>query len=260
MIDPTALAGFTTQQWLAMLAVALAAGLAHGFVGIGFPMFATPVLGLLFGWKAAVGLLVLPTWLVTAAAVWAFRRHADPREALRTYWPLVAAMPFGLYAGVAALHALPPAPLMLGMAAVLVAYLVLDALGRTRWPWARAHPTLLALPFGLAAGLSEGALNVAGPVLLVYFLLVDLPVATTIALLGWIFLLGKTVQAVLMAQRGAFDGAVLQAVLPLAAAGTLAYFAGLRLRGRFDPARYRGWLKATLAVMAAGLVLRVLAG
>ena len=87
-----------------------------------------------------------------------------------------------------------------------------------------------------------------------------LPVATTIAVLGWLFFAGKSVQAVLMAQRGAFDATVLAAALPLAAAGTAGVFAGLRLRARFDPSRYRGWLKATLAAVAAWLVLRVALG
>ncbi len=53
---------------------------------------------------------------------------------------------------------------------------------------------------------------------------------------------------------------MLEAALPIAAVGVAFYFAGLRLRQRADPARYRGWLKATLALMAAGLVLRVAIG
>jgi NADH:ubiquinone oxidoreductase subunit 6 (subunit J) len=53
---------------------------------------------------------------------------------------------------------------------------------------------------------------------------------------------------------------VLQATLPVGAVGVAFYFAGLSLRQRADPARYRGWLKATLALMAAGLVLRVAIG
>ena len=259
MPDPTVLA-LGAPQWAAMLAIALAAGLTHGFIGIGFPLLATPLFGVLFGWKTAITLLVLPTWIVTLATVFAYRGHVDLRGALRAYWPLLAAMPLGMLAGVHALHAVRADALMLTMAAMLAGYLLLDRLGRTDLPWARAHPTWLAAPFGLVAGFSEGALNVAGPVLLVFFLLVDLPVAATIAVLGWLFLAGKTLQSVLMAQRGAFDAVALSAVLPLAAAGTAGFFAGLRLRARFDPSRYRGWLKATLGAMAAWLVVRVASG
>jgi uncharacterized membrane protein YfcA len=238
----TAAQGLPASQWATMVAIALAAGLMHGFVGLGFP------------------LLVLPTWLVTVATVWAYRGQADLRAALREYWPLVVLMPVGLYAGVHALHAARADVLMLLMAAVMIVYLLLDRLGHTDLPWARAHPTLLAVPFGALAGFCEGALNVAGPTLLIYFLLLDLQVGSIIALLNALFLLGKTVQSLLMAQRGAFDATALQAVLPLAASGIAGYFSGLWLRGRFDPARYRGWLKATLALMSVGLVARVLSG
>ena len=251
---------FPASQWAAMLAIALASGMMHGFVGIGFPLLATPLFGLLYGWKSAVALLVLPTWFVTLATLWAFRGQADLRAAARTFWPLAALMPFGLVAGVHALHQVRADALMLLMAAVMAAYLLLDRLGRTDLPAARAHPTLLAAPFGLAAGFCEGALNVAGPTLLIYFLLLEMPVASIIAVMNWLFLAGKTVQSLLMAQRGAFDAAVLAAVVPIASVGVTGYFAGLRLRRRFDPSRYRGWLKATLALMAVGLVLRVAVG
>ena len=256
----TAIAGFDAVQWAAMLVIAAASGLTHGFVGVGFPLVATPLFGLMFGWRSAVALLVLPTWIVTACALWAFRGEADLRAALRRYWPLAAALPFGLAAGVQALHRVDARWLMLLMAAVMVAYLVLDRLGRTDLPALRAHPTAFAVPFGLAAGFCEGSVNVAGPVLLIYFLLLDVPVGTIIALVSWLFLLGKTVQAVLMAQHGAFDAPALAAVLPLALAGAAGYAAGLWLRRRVDPSRYRGWLKATLAAMAAALVARVATG
>jgi len=259
MIDP-ALTGFTATHWVAMVGIASVAGLAHGFVGIGFPLFATPLFGLMFGWTTAVSVLVLPTWAVCVVALWAFGSRIDRRDALRTYWPLLATMPLGLAAGVHALHVVPADRLMLLMAAVMVVFLLLDRLGRTDLPAARAHPSLLAVPFGFAAGFCEGSLNVAGPLLLIYFLLLDIPVAATIALLNLLFLVGKSIQALLMAQRGALGALALQALVPVAAAGITGYLIGLRLRSRFDPSRYRTWLKVTLALMAAALLLRVAAG
>jgi uncharacterized protein len=256
----TLAAGFTAHHWIAMLAIAALSGLMHGFVGIGFPLFATPLFGLLFGFKLAVALLVLPTWIVTLCTVYAFRGQAKLRDAARLYWPLALMLPLGLYAGVWALHALDAAVLMLIMASVLCVYLLLDWFGHSDMPAARRHPTLLAVPFGLAAGFCEGAINVAGPVLLIYFLVLDMPIAALIAVLNWLFLFGKSVQAVFMAERGAFGPLAFQAFVPLALTGSIAYFVGLSLRQRFNPSRYRGWLKATLALMAAGLLIRVASG
>lgn len=252
--------GLSLMQGLAMLVIALTAGAVHGFVGIGFPLIATPLFGLMFGWRMAVALLVLPTLLVTLGPLWAFWGQGNVREAVRRYWPLGAMLPIGLWVGVAALHTVPASVLMLLMAAVLIVYLLLDRMGHTDLPWVRAHPTLLAVPFGLMAGFSEGALNVAGPILLIYFLLLDLPVAAILATMNGLFLAGKSIQAVLMARQGAFDAPVLAAVLPLATLGLAGYAVGFALRRRADPSRYRGWLKVTLALIAVGLVLRVLAG
>jgi uncharacterized protein len=259
MPDPQFFA-FTVEHWAAMLAIAAFAGFAHGFVGLGFPLLATPLLGLLFGFKAAVALLVLPTLVVSLCSTWAFRRELRLRSALSIYWPLPVLIPVGVWLGVWALFVLDAAVLMILMAAVMLTYLALDWLGHAGGPGLRSRPTALAVPFALAAGFAEGAINISGPTLLIYFLVLDLPVAAMIALLNWMFVLGKSVQAVLMYGRDAFGPATWQALLPLSVAGSMAYFTGLACRRRFDPSRYRGWLKATLALVAVGLVLRVVTG
>lgn len=254
------LEGFTALQWTAMLAIAALSGLVHGFVGVGFPLLATPLFALMFGFQLAVVLLVLPTLAMTLCTLYAFHGSVRLREVLRVYWPLPVMMPIGLVAGVWALFALDAAVLMLLMAAVIVGYLLMDWLGRVETAPLRRAPTAWALPFGLFAGFCEGAINVAGPTLLIYFLLLEMPVASIIATMNYLFLLGKSVQALLLAQRGVLTGAVLQVAVPLAVAGALAYASGLALRRRFDPSRYRAWLKWTLAAVAAVLVLRVLSG
>ena len=50
---------FSDLQWTAMLVIGMGAGLIHGFVGIGFPLIATPLFALLFGFQRAVPILVL---------------------------------------------------------------------------------------------------------------------------------------------------------------------------------------------------------
>jgi hypothetical protein len=96
--------------------------------------------------------------------------------------------------------------------------------------------------------------------LLIYFLLLELPVAAIIAVINWLFVLGKSAQSLLMYQHGALGPLSWQVLVPLAVAGGGCYFIGLALRARFDPSRYRGWLKATLGVMAVALLVRVAAG
>jgi uncharacterized membrane protein YfcA len=178
--------------------------------------------------------MVLPTWVVTVVSVWMFRRQVDPRRVLRDYWVLVPAMLLGLVLGVQALQSVDPAWLMLLMSGVMVAFLLLDRVGATEHPGLRAHPVLLTLAFGLFAGFCE--------------------------MLSGVFFLGKTVQALLMAHADAFDARAMQVLVPIALIGSASYLAGLRLRARVDPAHYRTGLKAFLAVMAVGMIARVMLG
>lgn len=251
---------FTLLQWTLMLVIGLVSGLIHGFVGIGFPLIATPLFALMFSFQRAVPMLVPPTLLLVVCTFIAFGRAIPPREALARYWPLLLMSPLGILAGTKALFALDPNALMIMLAAIMGIYLYLDWRGRNRVALLDRHPTAFAFPFGLAAGFCEGAVNVSGPMLLIYFLLLDLEATVIIAVMNYLFLLGKLVQSGALAARGALDAAVWQAAIPLGLVGATTFFVGVRLRSRFDPSRYRGWLKATLAFMALMLIFRVSTG
>jgi uncharacterized protein len=251
---------FTLLHWTLMLAIALLSGLVHGFVGIGFPLIATPLFALMFSFQRAVPMLVLPTLVLVACTFVAFGKAISPRAAFHRYWPLLLMSPVGIVLGTRLLFAVDQDLLMMTLAGVMGLYLYLDWRGRNRVDLMQRHPTAFAFPFGLAAGTCEGAVNVSGPMLLIYFLLLDLEATAIIAAMNYLFLLGKVVQTGALAWRGAFDAGVLQAALPLSVAGALTFFGGVRLRSRFDAARYRGWLKATLAFMALMLLLRVARG
>jgi uncharacterized membrane protein YfcA len=251
---------FSTLQWALMLTIGLASGFVHGFVGIGFPLIATPLFALIFSFQRAVPMLVLPTLVLVVCTFIAFGKAASASDAFRRYWPLLVMSPLGIVIGTRALFSVDADVLMVSLAAVMILYLFLDWRGRSRVAMMDRHPTAFAFPFGLAAGICEGAVNVSGPMLLIYFLLLDLEATAIIAVMNYLFLLGKVVQSGTLMLRGAFDAAVLQAAVPLSIAGAATFFAGVRLRARFDPSRYRGWLKATLAFMALMLLFRVTRG
>ena len=249
---------FTWLQWALMLAVSLGSGFVHGFVGIGYPLVATPLFALIFSFQRAVPLLVIPTIAAIVCTFFAFGRAVDWRESLRRYWPLVVTSPIGVWFGTKALLLWPAQWLMLILAAVITVFLVLDRKGASRIDAMVRHPTVFAFPFGLVAGLCEGAVNVSGPMLLIYFLLLDLPAVSIIAILNALFLFGKLVQSGVLVSQGVVDAGVLQAALPLVGTMVAAFVVGVRLRGRFDSSRYRGWLKATLGLMVALLLFNAL--
>lgn len=249
---------FAILQWALMLAVSLVSGFVHGFVGIGYPLVATPLFAFIFSFQRAVPLLVIPTMAAIVCTFFAFGRTIDWRDAWRRYWPLVLMSPIGLWFGTKALLVWPAQWLMLTLAAVIVVFLALDRKGTSRVDAMVRHPTAFAFPFGLVAGLCEGAVNVSGPILLIYFLLLDLQAITIIAILNALFLFGKIVQSGVLVVHGAFDAGVWQSALPLVATMVAAFVVGMRLRARFDSSRYRGWLKATLALMVGLLLFNAL--
>ena len=249
---------FTVLQWGLMLSIGLAGGLVGGFVGIGMPLIATPLFAMLFGFQRAVPMLVIPTLVTVLCTFVAFGRALDVRTALARYWPLLVTPPIGVVLGTEALFVLPSSGLALMLALVLIAFLALDRRAGARSVTMQRHPAWFAVPFGLAAGFCEGTVNVAGPMLLIYFLLLDLPANAIISVMNVVFLLGKLVQSAALFRAGAFDAVTLQPALPFSLAAVATFVVGVRLRQRFDPARYRGWLKATLAVMAMLLLIRVL--
>src|SRR3954451_16367566 len=146
---------FSFLQWELMLAIGLAAGFVHGFVGIGFPLIATPLFALLFTFQRAVPMLVLPTLVLVVCTFIAFGKAVSARAAFQRYWPLLLMSPPGILLGTRALFTVDPHVLMVALAAIMGLYLFLDWRGRTRVPLMHRHPTAFAFPFGLAAGICE---------------------------------------------------------------------------------------------------------
>ena len=255
-----AFAHWSALQWAAMLVLAALGGLMHGFIGIGLPLLATPLLALILGFQTAVVVLVVPSMAVIAATFVAYRGSLALGVSLRRFWPLLVMAPLGLYTGVAAFYALDARILMVALALVVAVYLALDSLGRIRANLIRRYPLAFGFAFGFVGGLTEGAVNIGAPSYLIYFLLLDVPVASIIVILNFIFAVGKMAQAALLASHGAYTAPMLVTIAPLSLIAVAAFAIGLRLRARHDPARYRAWLKLALALMVMTLLGRALLG
>ena len=255
-----AAAHWSALQWSAMLALAALGGLMHGFIGIGLPLLATPLLALIIGFQNAVIVLVAPSMAVIACTFFTYRGALAPGDSLRRFWPFLVTAPLGTYAGVRAFYALDPRLLMAMLALVVMVYLAIDRLGHVRAGAIKRHPLAFAFAFGFAGGLTEGAVNVGAPPFLIFFLLLEAPVASIIVILNFMFAVGKSIQAALLANHGAFSHALLVTCIPLSMAATAGFSLGLHLRRRNDPERYRVWLKQTLALMAVILLARAAFG
>ena len=231
--------------------VCVAAGFAHGAIGFGFPVVATPLVALVIDVRSAIALLAPVTLVLVLLSV---LRGGNLVELLRRFWYLPPVIAIGSALGTALLLAVPPEPFLLVLAAVVLLYLNLDRLGLGTSPAAQRSPALFGLGFGFVAGVSEAIANVAGPVLLVYFMLLGLAPGQMVQALNLCFTAGKASQVAAWALAGAMTPALWLAVAAFTVPSVAALFAGMRVRSRIDAATYRRWLRAALWVMALLLI------
>jgi uncharacterized membrane protein YfcA len=209
-------------------AACLLSGFAHGALGFGFPIVATPIVALAIDIKSAITLLAPITLVLTVIC------------ALR---------------GVALL-AMPPEPFVLVLAAVILLYLNLDRVGRGRSAVVQRLRVPFGMAFGFVTGVSEALANVAGPLLLIYFMLLGLGPAQIVQTLNLCFSLGKGAQTATWAMSGEISAGNWVVIGTLAVPTVAALVAGMRVRSRIDAATYRRWLRGALWIMALLLLLQ----
>jgi uncharacterized membrane protein YfcA len=239
---------------LALLAlICLVAGFAHGALGFGFPIVATPLAALMMGVKSAVALLAPVTLVLVVVSM---LRGGPLGRMAREYWFLPIALAAGAFVGTRLLIAAPPEPFLLVLAAVLVFYLNLDRLNRGRSEAVMRRRALFGVVFGFVSGAFEAVANVAAPVLLVYFMLLGLAPIALVQTLNFCFTFSKGSQVATWAASGLIPTSTWLAVGMLTVPSLLGFVVGARLRERIDAATYRRWLRAALWAMAAMLLLQ----
>lgn len=224
-----------------------AAGYAHGAIGFGFPVVATPLIALVTDVKTAIALTAPVTLVLVVISV---LRGGGLLDLLRRYWFLPVVIALGAWLGTRLLLATPPEPFLLVLAAVILLYLNLDRLGLHDSQAAHRWRLPLGVAFGFVAGVFEAIANVAGPVLLVYFMLLGLAPTTMVQALNLCFTVGKGTQVATWAAAGAMTPALWAASAGLTVPAVAALFFGMRVRGDIDAATYRRWLRGALWVMA----------
>lgn len=229
-----------------VVAVIVLAGLTHGVIGIGFPLVATPLLTLALDIKVAVFFILLPTVAATGISALQGGRW---RESMGRYWYMPLLMGLGSHLGTRIFIVSDPAPFILMLALLMLAYLNMERLGKTNIAVVRRNPHLLGVIFGLAAGFTEAMCNIAAPVLLIFFMLASVPALAMIQILNLCFVVGKISQSLTWAAVGGVTGADWLGTMPLVAIASIAFLFGSRVRSRADEQTYRGWLRKFLWVM-----------
>jgi uncharacterized protein len=231
----------------------LAAGLVKGVVGMGLPVVAMALLGLMMPPAEAASLMVVPT-IVTN--IW--QLYAGPRfgAVTRRFATMMVAICAGIPLGIGLLTRDAHATAALG--AVLVAY---GAIGLAAPQFAipdRAERWCSPL-IGFVTGAVTGATGVGAIPLAPYLSSLDLDKEEMIQALGLSFTVSMLALAVGLALEGRFHAAVaggsLLALLPALAGMAL----GQRIRERMSAAAFRRWFLAGLLALGVHMVVRAFA-
>jgi len=237
---------------IAFVALAcLLAGFGHGALGFGFPIVATPLVALAIDIKSAIALLAPITLALTVISA---LRGVALSSIVREFWFLPLATALGAWLGTHILLAMPPEPFLLILAGVILLYLNLDRVGRGRSALVQRLRLPFGLGFGFVAGVCEAVANVAGPILLIYFMLLGLAPAQIVQTLNLCFSLGKGAQTATWAMSGEIGPRGWLMIASFAAPSVAALFVGMRVRSRIDAPTYRRWLRGALWIMAALLL------
>jgi len=250
------LPGFENLTLAILIWVALVlafAGLVQGALGLGFPMVATPMIAAVTDMRTAVILVLLPCIATTVAVICL----SGPFMAtLRRYWFMPLCMLAGAAVGPRLFVVFVHFPFALVLAGVILLYLYMDHLGRVEWAFVARHRVASGIGFGLLAGLTEGAINVAAPPLLMYLLPLQLERNVFVQVLNLCFTVGKPTQFVVLTTEGGVTWTQWAATLPFAVVATFTSLAGVKLRDRIDTATYRRWLLRFLFIVALVLVVQ----
>ena len=237
-----------TLAWLA--GVMLLSGFVHGVIGFGFPIVATPLVALVFDLKTAVLVSIVPTFFLTVINAF---RGGRLRESVGRFWYLPLCLAVGSYAGTRLLIVAPSEPFLAVLALMLLVYLNIDRLGGARSALVRDHPAPFAVTFGFAAGVFEATVNVAGPLLLVFFMLAGISPRMLVQAFNFSFVLSKCVQIATWTVAGGIGLAQWLSTLPWALAACATLAAGWRLHDRASVETYGRLLRGFLWVMATVL-------
>jgi uncharacterized protein len=238
--------------WIVL--VSMLAGYVQGLLGVGYPMLATPLLALFIDLQTAMVVTVPP---VIVLSIYLIFRGGNLRASVGRFWYMPVCMIGGALVGAKIFFSVDASWLLLALGVALMMYVSLDWLGRAHYPQLARWMHPLAFVCAFAAGISESSINVGGPFLLIWCLLMGLAPMTMIQILNLCFLTGKLTQVAALTAGGVAVSAWLSA-LPLTLAALGPFALGIRMREGADVATYRRWLRTFLALMALLLVGRFL--
>jgi uncharacterized protein len=242
----------TTTTVIAVIAVAMAAGVVTTLFGFGFSLVAVPLLSVTLGPRDAVAVATILAFLATAAFLGRFRDHVQWTIARRQIAAAALGMPLGLlvlvYASVAFLQ--------LAIAAAVVSAVFVLARGFT----IHTEGPLSDLGAGFLSGVLNTSVGTNGPPLVAVNQSRGLEPHVFRSTLAAVFAFSSLIANPMMWAAGRYTSTVLTAAAVGIPSMFVGWYVGVRLHRHVDPQRFRalvlGLLLVTAATAAAGALFR----
>lgn len=225
---------------------------AHGSIGFGFPMLATPMLALFTDVQTAIILTIIPNLFVNVACI---KSEGAFFAAIRQHYELVLLTAFGSVVGTGVLLHFDSEVFKVILAAAIMLYLITNAF-QIRMTWVPTYPMFSKVSFGLVSGVLGGLTNVMGSTLLMYQLELNQPKKETIQVTNLCFLFGKVVQLLMFLIAGKYTEDNTIGSFVLLAAVIVFFPFGLMIKKKISDQLYKKILKVVLFVVAMALIFQ----
>lgn len=244
---------------LSILAIAgglAAGGVVKGVIGMGLPLVAVPIMTLFVPVPVAVSVMSFP---IIVANLWQGWQGGLWRQVVRRAWPLLAAQPFGMAAGVAIL-ALAEPRIVIGMLGVLTVLFVAMAHYQPNTVMSHRQERWVAPLMGLCSGFSGGVSSFFGTPIAIYLFLLGLKKDEFVAAIGVTYAYGGIVLIITLWAFGVL-GMELSAWSLLA---TPAVFVGMwlgqQLRRKLNADTFRVVVLVVLFIAGLNMLRRAVMG
>lgn len=233
---------------LAVVALVLG-GVLKGAMGVGAPLFAIPVLALLFNVQVAVVLFTIPNLLTNAWQIFEYRKDLLDRRFLLG---LAGGGGLGAFVGSLVLAFVAGDVLMAGLGFIVFGYIALRMM-RPDFVLSRDIAGRVVWPVGFAAGIMQGAGGISAPVSMTFLNAMRLERGAFIATVSFFFVTMAVVQIPTLLALGVMTpplvGWSFLAAVPLSVAMPL----GAKLGKRIDRDVFDKLILVLLAVIALKL-------
>ena len=243
----------TPFEWSVVIGASVLGMFVKAVTGMGYPLFAIPLISLAIGVEDAVLIISLPNFVANAQMCWNSRAGAPETRDL----PVLAGFGIaGAIVGSVALVTLPEWPLL----AALIATIVVFVVQYWRSPELRIDPSTSrrwAPAVGTATGVMQGAIGVSGPVVAAWLHGYRLPRDAQVFSLTLLFGITGLAQVVALAVSGAYtrERLVAAAVVLLPVMAMIPI--GERVRARLSGPGFERAVLAVLVCSAVALVGRL---